>query len=307
MSPKMQQMDWDDLKLFLAVVRAGSLRAAQEAGHVSYSTLSRRIAAFEAAAGVSLFDRREGAYVLTPAGEDVLQVAEEVEDQIAGLARRTFGQEQVLEGPITLSLIDALAMSPLMQSLEAFARAYPKISLDIRVGANLADLNRGGADLALRFGNTPSPQLIGRRIMATARGVYCSHDYARRLEAGEAPGWICFTPRDAPAGWKKATPFPNARDICFISHMPSQLAAAKAHMGLVTLPCFLADPEPDLRRLAEPDFPAFQELWLLRHPDTRDNARLRMLSDYLARALKSLSPVLCGESATTQALALTQS
>ena len=295
----MQQLDWDDIKLFLAVVRAGSLRAAQGATGLSYSTLSRRIGAFEERAGVALFDRDRGAYSLTPAGEDVLRVAETVEDQVAGLARRIFGQEQALEGPVSVSLIDALALSPFMEALERFARTHPGIILDIRVGGDLADLKRGGADLAVRFGSTQQEDLIGRHIMPTARAVYASHAYAERLEAGEPPGWICFTPRGAPAKWKARTPFPDAPDICFLSHMPSQLAAARAGMGLVTLPCFLADPDPGLRRLADPDFPAFQDLWILRHPDTRNNARLRVLSDFLAGALKTLAPVLKGESRTT--------
>ena len=300
----MQHTNWDDLKVFVAVVRAGSLREAERSTGLSYSTLSRRVAAFEKRAGVNLFDKDKGAYRLTQAGEDVMRVAEEIEEQVAALERRTFGQERALEGPVSISVIDALAMSPFMSALQRFSRKYPKILLDVRVGGDLADLNRGGADLAIRFGKTHAPHLVGRRMMPTARAVYCSHNYASRLEDGEAPGWICFTPRDAPAKWKAETPFPDAPDICYMSHMPSQLAAAKSDMGLVSLPCFLADPDPGLRRLSEPDFPGFQELWLLRHPDTRDNARLRVLADDLAEAVKTLGPVLRGESRNTAPLHL---
>ncbi|WP_161635629.1 LysR family transcriptional regulator [Actibacterium mucosum] len=298
-------MDWDDLKLFLALVRAGTLREAADIAGVSYSTVGRRVDALEGAAGVALFQRSRSRYHLTQAGEDVLSTAEEIEEQVLALQRRTFGQERALEGPVSISLLDALAVSPFMQALVEFAEAHPLITLDIRVGNNLSDLDRGQADLALRFGEKQRPHLIGRRLTETARAVYCAADYATRLENGAVPGWICFTPRGTPALWKRSTPFPNARDVCYMSHMPAQLQACRMGAGLASLPCFLGDNAPGLRRLTEPDFPAFQSLWLLRHPDTRNNARLRVLSDFLAVRSRGLADTLRGEAGQTLPLATT--
>lgn len=299
----MKQMDWDDLKLFLALVRAGTLRDAAALAGVSYSTVGRRVDTLEASAGVPLFERAKGRYQLTQSGEDVLAVAEEIEEKVLALQRRTFGQERALEGPVSISLLDALAVSPFMQVLVDFAAEHPMITLDIRVGENSTDLDRGQADLALRFGENQRPHLIGRRLTETARAIYCSDGYAQNLESGARPGWICFTPRGAPTPWKQNTPFPYAPDTCFMSHMPAQLQACRMGIGLASLPCFIGDPASDLRRLTAPDFPPFQSLWLLRHPDTRNNARLRVLADYLAAKSRSLAQTLRGETGKTRALA----
>src|SRR5690606_10345070 len=62
--------NWDDLRVFLAVARAGSLSGAARSLGVNHSTVFRRIGAFERALEVRLFDRLPGGYVLTAAGEE---------------------------------------------------------------------------------------------------------------------------------------------------------------------------------------------------------------------------------------------
>lgn len=295
----MKHLDWDDMKLFLALVRGGTLREAADRAGVSYSTVSRRIDAFEARIGSALFEKSQGRGQLTQVGEDVFSTAEEMEERIHAMQRRSFGQDRALEGPITIAILDALALSPLMDVFAEFTRAHPLIDLNLRVCETLDDLERGQADLALRFGLEPQAELIGRRLAQTGRAVYCSMDYLEKMRAGHAPEWICFTPRGDAASWKQKTRFPDAGDTCYISHMPAQLRACKAGMGIASLPCFLVDEHPDLARLSDPDYPAFQTLWLLRHKDTRNNARLRMLADFIAAEMRRLLPFLRGETKET--------
>ena len=72
--------DWNDLKYFLAVAESGSTLAAAQALRVSQTTVARRIAALEAATGVTLFERRQAGYALTPVGEAMLASAAGVRD-----------------------------------------------------------------------------------------------------------------------------------------------------------------------------------------------------------------------------------
>ncbi|CUI99759.1 LysR family transcriptional regulator [Cognatishimia activa] len=298
----MQQDNWEDLKLFLALIRAGNMRDAAATCGVSYSTISRRIDALTSRSPVALFEPEKGRYHLTAAGEDFFRTAEEIEERLFALSRRAFGQDQVLRGHVSISILDALATSPYMAVLQEFADTYPEITLDIRVGNTLADLDRGQADLALRFGAAPQGHLIGRRLTETARAVYASHAYAEQIEKGNDAKWICFTPKETAAVWKKTTPFPDALDAVYMSHMPAQLTACKLGVGLCYLPCFLADNEPGLRRLSDPDCPPFQTLWLLRHPETRNNARLRALADFIANRTKSYADLLSGKARKTEAI-----
>ena len=72
-------MDWDDVRVFLAVAREGSMRAAGRALGLSQPTIARRLAAFEATfGGPSLFDRLPEGLRLNAAGEQLVAAAESV-------------------------------------------------------------------------------------------------------------------------------------------------------------------------------------------------------------------------------------
>ena len=70
-----QAENWDDLRVFLAVAKAGSLSGAARSLGVNHSTVFRRIGAFEEALGVRLFERVPSGYLLTPAGEEMREAA----------------------------------------------------------------------------------------------------------------------------------------------------------------------------------------------------------------------------------------
>jgi DNA-binding transcriptional LysR family regulator len=82
-------MDWDDVRVFLAVAREGSMRAAGRALGFSQPTIARRLAAFEAAfGGPNLFDRFPEGLRLNAAGEQLVSAAESVEYAVLTLERR---------------------------------------------------------------------------------------------------------------------------------------------------------------------------------------------------------------------------
>ena len=68
-------LDWDDLRVFVTLARAGSLSATARALRISHATVGRRIAALEASVGGVLFDRRADGYTLTAEGQAVLDLA----------------------------------------------------------------------------------------------------------------------------------------------------------------------------------------------------------------------------------------
>jgi len=82
-------LDWNDLRYFLAVARGGSTLAASRTLRTSQTTVARRIAALEQALGVTLFEKRQAGYALTPAGEDLLPRAEQVQQGVGALRLRT--------------------------------------------------------------------------------------------------------------------------------------------------------------------------------------------------------------------------
>src|SRR6476469_9380209 len=82
-------MDWDDVRVFLAIARHGSMRAAGRALGLSQPTIARRLAAFEATfGGATLFDRLPEGLRLNAAGEQLVPAAESVEESVLTLERR---------------------------------------------------------------------------------------------------------------------------------------------------------------------------------------------------------------------------
>ena len=294
----MEQSSWDDVRLFLALVRGGSMRAAAQALEVSHSTVARRMEQLERRAGTQLVARVDGALTLSDAGQDLLAVAERMEGELQALERRSFGRDHALSGPLVLAILDALMVPPVLALLAAFRAKHPQVALELKVGMDLSDLERREADLALRFGNSPSDALVGRRIAETGRAVYGAASYVAAHwpdPVAQGAGWIGFTPVGQAETWKRKTGFAALPTHYRMADMRSQVTAMKAGMGISLLPCFLCDPDPDLRRISAVDFPSYQQLWLLRHADARNNARLKALSDHLYDGFRGLEPLLRGQ------------
>src|SRR3546814_8984468 len=87
-------IDWDDVRYFLAVAREGSVRAAAGRLGVNHATVLRRMAQLEERLGAQMFEKLPSGYRLTPAGEEVLEFAEQMEASSNRLETRVFGRDQ---------------------------------------------------------------------------------------------------------------------------------------------------------------------------------------------------------------------
>lgn len=283
-------------------MRTGTVRAAAERLRLSHSTIARRMEALEQKLAVRLFDRQPGGYVLTQAGEDMLEVAEQVETEMVGLERRILGHDHKLSGRIRISMVDAFATNLLMSHLSAFIQQYPEIDLEIDVTYKAVDLDYREADLALRFARNPPEHLIGRRLLTCATAAYASNDYIDNNNLLDLPSvsqstsarWIGFGKHEAFPTWVKQSKFPDIPAKGQIVSLLVQLEACKAGMGIAMLPCFLGEPEPVLQRLSPGEPNSSFELWLLTHRDMRTNARIRVFSDFIVAAVKNQRDLLEG-------------
>ncbi len=286
---KMRQLiNWDDIKMFLALVRSGSVRSAATQLDVSHSTVARRVEAMEQRLSVRLFERLPDGYSVTAAGEDMLNVAESVENDLSRLERRILGRDLELAGQIRLTMVDFLAKSPLISPLVEFGKKYPRIDLELNVTYSVMDLDKREADIALRFGSNPPEHLFGRRLLTVATAAYASTEYIELndLETSKTSRWIGFGPPNPTPKWAKESAFPHIPVRGNIASILAQLEACKVGMGLGMLPCFLGDVEPSLQRLSPPEFTPNFELWLLTHGDLRSTARFRVFSEYLAKTIR---------------------
>src|ERR1700692_4927811 len=114
-------IDWDDIRYFLAVSRGGSVRAAAKSLGVNHATVLRRIAQLEERLGALMFEKMPAGYRLTAAGEELLELAKQMEASSLKLETRVLGRDQSVRGLLRVTLTPPLATHLLMPDLADFA------------------------------------------------------------------------------------------------------------------------------------------------------------------------------------------
>ncbi|GHE20837.1 LysR family transcriptional regulator [Halomonas urumqiensis] len=282
-------MQWDDLRVILAIASAGSLAGAARYMGTSHATLFRRLNGIEARLGVRLFERSRTGYAATAAGEELAAAARRVEAEVLGAERRVVGRDLRLSGVVRVTTTDTLLMGLVSPVFAAFQRAQPDITLEVAVSNQLFNLSQRDADVALRPSRSPPEHLVGRRVGCIAQAVY-----ARADAGGDA--WVGpdrhlgYAALDA---WM-ADNGANERCRYRVDTLMGMHAAVRDGLGRTVLPCYLGDDDSLLTRLGEPIPELATDLWLLTHPDLRRVARIRAFLAFVAEALAGRGRQLTG-------------
>lgn len=295
-------MDWNDVRYFLALARLGSVRSAGASLGVSHSTVARRVESLEDKLSARLFDRNRDGYLLTDAGRQMLARAERVEREMACLERELVGRDERLAGPVHVTCCDEFVSAMLVADFAEFCGAYPDIELAMTTDSRPYDLSKREADIALRMlarGSQPPEHLIGRLLAPVVIANYVAVAHADRLDPelpGTAPRWIAFDEPRHVAAQIAQTSYPDLPPWGSFASLSLMLQATHEGMGIVMLPCYVGDPDPRLRRLTKPDVRHLADMWLVSHPDLRDNARLQAARECVATALRRREPLFRGQS-----------
>ncbi|MEX0312497.1 MAG: LysR family transcriptional regulator [Tateyamaria sp.] len=273
--------DWNDLRLFLALVRSGSVRSAAVSLGLGRATVSRRIRAFEDALDVRLFEG--DGWDLTASGETLLQTAEQVELQLSQMERLIVGQDMRLNGSVRLLAPDFLVGKTLMPTLRHMAEAHPGTNTDFSPTIHLEVLTRRSAELAIWLGAQPPEDLIGRRMTPLKMATY------RKKNTQEPKAWIGFGRNLPTESWIAKSVRPDYTRRGVFQSVSMQHDAVREGLGIAELPCAFADDDPEIERLPDAVVTSTNSLWLLRHADTRNSARLKYVSDVLFDTLSKLS------------------
>ena len=284
-------MEWDDLRIVLAIFREGTLSGAARRLGVTHSTVFRRLGAIEQQMGARLFERFRDGYVPTPAGETAAAAAARLEDEVLTLERWLSGQDLKPSGIVRIATTDTLG-TILTRYVSAMRAAHPEIQVEIAISNSMANLARREAEIAIRPTPEPPEILVGRRIADIAHAIYGSRAYLSRHEDKDLSAHDWIAPDDALAStvigrWIHEN-LHAPHITCRVDALPTLRDATLAGLGLALLPCYLGDPASGLRRLtpktlAEPR----SALWLLTHDDLRRTARIRATLDFLATAFAS--------------------
>ena len=273
-------MEWSDLRVFLAVARAGTLGAAARALGLSQPTMGRRVGALERAVGHALFQRTADGFVLTDEGMAVLGHAERMEEEALALQRQLAGREAKLEGELRLSSSEWFGTYVLAPVLAGFGARHPGLTLELMTDSRLYSLPRREAELVFRIKPFDEPEVIARRLTHVPYALYGPVGAAVPA-MGDGAGVAVVTMDTAfaempDAVWLRRV-LPAAR-VAFRSNnreVQAQLCARGA--GLAVLPRPLGDAVPGIAPLVFAQAPPGRDVFLGYHRDLRRLGRLRAL------------------------------
>ena len=294
-------MNWDDVRVFLAVARNGSLRAAGRALGLSQPTIGRRLAGFEASfGGPALFDRLPEGLRLNAAGESLVEAAERLERAALALERRRAAASPALSGTVRVS-VGEWAAGFLARHLSGSSATdlAPGITLELVESPEMANLARRDADLAVRHGHTiPNTS----NLYVTKLGAIGCAVYQRRgsnlPSSGRGHRWIAYPEEQGhlvSAVWLDQQIRAEGGKVALrASNLTMRIEAVRAGVGVALLPCYAGDSDPLLERLTAPVPELAADYWVIVHRDLRRAACVRAVIDWVQALFASEGDALAG-------------
>jgi len=284
-------LQWNDLRVLLAVARAGTLAGAAAALRINATTVGRRLSALEEALAVRLFDRTPDGYALTQAGRDLLAHAERMEHEVQAAERAVTAADQRPAGVVRLATTEMLATRFLVPHLPRLLGRHPQIQLAIATTTRPIVLARGEADITVRLTRPREPDIVAQRLGAIHLALYAARTYLAAHGAPERPEHsllghrvVLFAPSrafDVENSWFAAR-LGDAQVVLRSDSVSAIYAATLAGLGIALLPVLVAGREPELVRLptgleAEPRI-----IWQGVHRDLMKSARVQAVMSFLA-------------------------
>jgi DNA-binding transcriptional LysR family regulator len=239
---------WDDVRFFLAVARAGSLSGAACGLGVGRVTVGRRITLLEKQLGVTLLHRTPDGFVTTSAGEAILRQCAAMENAAMDLERIVAGRDTLLTGAVRVTTTEALAYQLVAPPSAALRETHPELRIDLIAGVRSLDIARREADLAVRFARPSASDLVCRKLGEVAFSLYAAkHDLAKKGVPKHGQGLadfdlITFTGvPTATSPYFTGESLDGARIALCCDNPLIQLRAAASKGGIAEAACFLGD------------------------------------------------------------------
>lgn len=296
-------MDWDDIRVFVAVVDAGGFTAAARRLELPKSRISRRVARLEAAAGVQLLQRSTRRVALTAAGRELHAEVKPLVDELQAVASSVIAGGEQPAGRLTVSLPQALAVVLLIPALGDFQRCYPDISVQLHTALEFTGTPADGVDLAV--GMLHSPPGPGAhdviRLFSAKRCVVYNPRRFGRVRARDARALLGRLPALAPAHERSWLIIDGGHyheiDLqrrLIIDGLLALREAARDGLGFAALPGFLCRDQlaaGELVELALPQPLAPLNCYAIYPHRLRLQGKVRVMLDYLRKITAPLDDV----------------
>lgn len=295
-----RQLEWDDLRIFLAVAQAGSLGSAARILQVHRSTVLRRIEKLEGFLSSRLFDRTSEGVTLTVSGERLIPHAELMADETRHVLRLADTDHGRPAGTIRVAATFNLAFALLPPLLAEFRQACPEISVDVSATVDgYSPIHPDRFDIGFRTlepGAQDNQDMIGRRLGQLPIAIYGSKSYFKSLPVPRSGSELTQHRLLGADGalsnisamrWF-ANQAGNTRPVYRANSMLLLYAAVSNGLGLACLPRYLGARHGDLVRAFDLPQSCAADLWILRHPHHRHTARMKVFADFMSAEIPKL-------------------
>lgn len=288
---QLRNVSWDDVRIFLACVQAGSFRRAAAQLRVSSSTVVRRIDRLERELCIPLFSRTPDGVVTTEEARSIVDHARRMETAIYDVFRRVEAQDTTTRGIVRVTVTEGLGTYWIMPRLVEFQRQFPFLIIDLRCAMENADVLRMETDIAVQFLRPTSPDLIVTKLGRLHVYPFAARSYAEIYglpKSAEEMKRHRLVDQAAPqldeGAWARHLGLDDVEGIVSLrTNLSSALLyAVEKGAGIGALPSYAM-------ALGAPVVPVdigihhSMDIWMTYHPDTRRNRRVALVADWIKR------------------------
>lgn len=303
MQKRTSNPDWDDLRLFLDVMRAGSASGAARRLGLDHTTVARRIRGLEERLGALLFEksRRDG-FVLTADGQQLVSHAEAMESALQAACEAVSGTGAALSGHVRIGCTEAFGSHVVIPALADFQDQHPHITLDVLAVPHFVSLSRREADIAITLERPARGPYVTMRLCDYRLSLYATPDYLTR-----------HTPITCRADLRAHRFISYVQDLAFSPQLlyldevlpgvtsplrsTSVLAQHQAVLqgrALGILPGFVAAGDPRLVSVLPDEVSVVRQFWMSYSEDLRRLKRVTAVAAHLAEAVRQREAFLLG-------------
>ncbi|TYR34534.1 LysR family transcriptional regulator [Mesorhizobium microcysteis] len=287
-------MNWDDVRIFLAVARAGQILGAARRLELNHATVSRRIAALERALGAKLFRRLTTGSELTEEGERFLNVAERIEADMIAARAEIAGESDEIAGVVRIGAPDGFGVAFLAPRLGALTERHPGLSIQLVPVPRSFSLSRREADIAITVERPTEGRLVAGKLVDYTLSLYASRDYAERyglprsvadLKQHRLIGYVPDLLISLSLDYGPEI-MPDWQASFAVSSALGQVEAVRSGAGIGILHTFIARAHEDLVPVAIAP-PIRRGYWLVYHETVRPLRRVQAVSAFIAAAVEA--------------------
>lgn len=286
-------MNWDDVRIFLAVARAGQILGAARRLDLNHATVSRRVAALEEALRAKLFRRLTTGSELTPAGERFLAVAERMETEMLVARSEISGEGEDVSGTVRIGAPDGFGVAFLAPRLGGLTAQHPELKIQLVPVPRSFSLSRREADIAITTERPSEGRLVAVKLVDYTLGLFASKAYAEADGLPEMPAGLAahrlvgYVPDLVinPTLDYAAEFSPDWSAGFMISSALGQAEAVRSGAGIGILHTFVARAMPELVAVASIP-PIRRAYWLVYHESVRPLRRIQAVAGFITKAVE---------------------